>query len=816
LVIYFGVLVYVCIVCLMHSCAMQDLQEADFKRLLGLLTASGIDQKQIKKIVSAIQSDSPTSLAVMLPGHELNPMSLAAPPVPPGWSETASAVSSSSGSVQLTSVKHEPHLMRNAADVVSINDRVLHLHALIAKSDMTPAAHTAANDAAATTAALTAAAENLTATSAAASMDDATASHAAAAEKVSSDVASMDEALLTSANAAADATAKNAAAEKAASDAAAMEETRLKSAKDEADASAKKAAKKAADDEEAATVAHKAAADNEIAAALVTPAPAATFSDGSWADWIHDPTSALHAAPAFGADPTAHAIIDAADMVHAAPASDADAAAKKAADDEAATVAHKATAEKIASDAAAMEETWQESVRDEADAAAKNAADDEAATVAHKAAAENAASDAAAMEEARLKSAKDEADAAAKKAADDEAATVAHKAIADKAASDAAEMEEARLKSAKDEADTAAKKAADDEAAAVAHKATAEKIASDAAAMEEARLKSEKDEADAAAKKAADDEAATVAHKATAEKLASDAAAMCEARLKSARDEAEAAADKASAHAVAMEELRLKSAPGTGTFDGLPSEGEGKGSMPEDKNNGKQDGAVAGITPTVPLGQMLLMDVTVLMNAVTAAKKAAQLSMDSLPFSLSDTQGVVAISASAAEAAESVLKSSPSNGVDMQAVKRLLSDVVSSTGTSYMKRQRVYVEASAAAATSDSTSISDPAVAKLSPDEQCKLRTSRAAAAASAVAFASDLEEPIRKRLLDAVHDQQCKRLKIVVVDRAPTSAGSAVHPSMGPPAKKVYVPNKQTTINCQTNKHVLNNNQPITTKPTT
>ena len=623
---------------------MQDLQEADLKRLLGLLTASGIDQKQIKKIVSAIQSDSPTSLAVMLPGHELNPMSLAAPPVPPGWSETASAVSSSSGRVQLTSVKHEPHLMRNAADVVSINDRVLHLHALIAKSDMTPAAHTAANAAAATTAALTAAAENLTATSAAASMDDATASHAAAADKVSSDVASMDEALLTSANAAADATAKNAAAEKAASDAAAMEETRLKSAKDEADASAKKAAKKAADDEEAATVAHKAAADNAIAAALVTPAPAATFSDGSWAEWIHAPTSALHAAPAFGADPTAHAIIDAADMVHAAPASDADAAAKKA----------------------------------------------------------------------------------------------------------------------------------------------------------------------------ADDEAAAVAHKATAEKLASDAAAMCEARLKSARDEAEAAADKASAHAVAMEELRLKSAPGTGTFDGLPSEGEGKGSMPEDKNNGKQDGAVAGITPTVPLGQMLLMDVTVLMNAVTAAKKAAQLSMDSLPFSLSDTQGVVAISASAAEAAESVLKSSPSNGVDMQAVKRLLSDVVSSTGTSYMKRQRVYVEASAAAATSDSTSISDPAVAKLSPDEQCKLRTSRAAAAASAVAFASDLEEPIRKRLLDAVHDQQCKRLKIVVVDCAPTSAGSAVHPSMGPPAKKVYVPNKQTTINCQTNKHVLNNNQPITTKPTT
>jgi hypothetical protein len=133
-----------------------------------------------------------------------------------------------------------------------------------------------------------------------------------------------------------------------------------------------------------------------------------------------------------------------------------------------------------------------------------------------------------------------------------------------------------------------------------------------------------------------------------------------------------------------------------------------------------------------------------------------------------------------------------------------------------MKRQRVYVEASAAAATSDSTSISDPAVAKLSPDEQCKLRTSRAAAAASAVAFASELEEPIRKRLLDAVHDQQCKRLKILVVDRAPTSAGSAVHPSMGPPAKKVYVPNKQTTINCQTNKHVLNNNQPITTKPTT
>ena len=187
---------------------------------------------------------------------------------------------------------------------------------------------------------------------------------------------------------------------------------------------------------------------------------------------------------------------------------------------------------------------------------------------------------------------------------------------------------------------------------------------------------------------------------------------------------------------------------------------------------------------------MLLSDVNVLMNAVTAGTKAAQLSMDSLPFSLSDTEGVVAISASAAEAAESVLKSSTGNCVDVQAVKRLLSDVVSSTGASFIKRQRVYANASAAAATSDASSISDPAVARLSPDEQCKLRTSRAAAAALAVAVASELGEPIRTRLLDAVHDQQCKRLKISVVDCSlPTSAGSSVNTAMGPPDKKAYVP---------------------------
>ena len=156
----------------------------------------------------------------------------------------------------------------------------------------------------------------------------------------------MEEARLKSAKDEADRTARTAAA-KAASDAAAMEETRLKSVRDEAEA----AAKKAADDDEAPTVAHKAAAYNAIAAALVTPAPADSIYVDSWAVWDQDsaPAIALHAAPAIGADPAAHAIINAADMVHAAPAADA----------------------------AAMEEARLKSAKDEADAAAKKAADDE-------------------------------------------------------------------------------------------------------------------------------------------------------------------------------------------------------------------------------------------------------------------------------------------------------------------------------------------------------------------------------------------------------------------------------------------------------
>ena len=149
-------------------------------------------------------------------------MSIAAPPVPPGWSDTESALSSSSGSAQLTSVKHEPHSMLKAADVVSVTDRVLQLHSLIAQHepDMTPAAHTAANDAAATTAAHKAA-------------NDATAT--SAADNLTATSAAMEESRLKSVRDEADT-----AAEKAAARAAAMEEVRLKSAKDAADAAAKK------------------------------------------------------------------------------------------------------------------------------------------------------------------------------------------------------------------------------------------------------------------------------------------------------------------------------------------------------------------------------------------------------------------------------------------------------------------------------------------------------------------------------------------------------------------------------------------------
>ena len=142
---------------------------------------------------------------------------------------------------------------------------------------------------------------------------------------------------------------------------------------------------------------------------------------------------------------------------------------------------------------------------------------------------------------------------------------------------------------------------------------------------------------------------------------------------------------------------------------------------------------------------------------------------------MSDMDGVHAIASAATEAAESVA-SAAGNCVDAAAMKRLITDVTSSACLIFVKRRRVHADASAASDSADASSMSDPALTGLSLEDQCHLRTSRAAHAASAVTGASDLDASTQKRVMNDVRDQHTKRLKtmpvVFVPDAVPETCG--------------------------------------------